>query len=173
MDESMNRMNRPIPNLNDGYLKNQAKKVDNRANSERKFVEAYNNSRQADSLSGLTIVMQPDSTPPAQVIILGKAEGIAQRKPVVIVDTLEPAEGWAIFDDYIANNLKAPEEIKLKSMTGGEVQLSFEVDRNGEPINIAVVKSLCQQCDAEAIRLLREGPRWKRNTRKGKITIRF
>jgi len=54
------------------------------------------------------------------------------------------------------------------------VQLSFDVDKNGQPTNIAVVKSLCQKCDEEAIRILKEGPKWKKNkNKKGKITIKF
>jgi TonB family protein len=41
------------------------------------------------------------------------------------------------------------------------VQVSFDIDKNGEPVNIRVEKSLCDNCDKEAIRLVREGPKWK------------
>jgi hypothetical protein len=44
----------------------------------------------------------------------------------------------------------------------------------GEPVNIKVEKSLCAQCDDEAIRLLKQGPKWKKKkNKKGKVTIRF
>jgi hypothetical protein len=37
-----------------------------------------------------------------------------------------------------------------------------------------VVKSLCNKCDEEAIRLLKEGPKWKKKkNKKGSVTIRF
>ncbi|HZI54947.1 MAG TPA: TonB family protein, partial [Chitinophagaceae bacterium] len=55
--------------------------------------------------------------------------------------------------------------------TSGTVELSFEVDKNGVPYNIKVKKSLCETCDKEAIRLIKEGPKWKRKVKKGKATV--
>ena len=128
-----------------------------------------------DTNQHINIVMQPAKDQLAEVVVLGsgtKAKESMMRR--VVIDSLEPAEGWANFDDYIASNIKEPEEIKFKKQPGGEVELSFEVNRKGEPVNIAVVKSLCTKCDEEAIRLLKEGPRWKKNKNgKGRITIRF
>ncbi|MCX2740966.1 TonB family protein [Pontibacter anaerobius] len=43
----------------------------------------------------------------------------------------------------------------------GKVKVAFTVGTNGKPQQIRVVKSLCPACDAEAIRLVQEGPRWK------------
>ena len=89
----------------------------------------------------------------------------------------EPADGWSNYDLYLVNNLKEPDELveKKKDALHGEVELSFEVSPSGEPVNITVKKSLCPACDREAIRLLREGPKWKRKARKGKtsVTINF
>lgn len=78
----------------------------------------------------------------------------------------EPADGWDNYDTYIANNLNIPEEENFKQKSSGYVQVSFEVDKNGAPVNIAVDKSLCTKCDAEAIRLIKEGPKWKRSAKK-------
>lgn len=136
------------------------------------------NIEQNDSVKHFEIVLQPlpkDSQPPMQEVVVGYG---AQKKsidkyPKVTIDTLEPAEGYVKFDDYVVNNLKMPEELKTKTLAG-EVQLSFDVDPNGQPVNITVVKSLCEKCDEEAIRLLKEGPKWKKKTnKKGKITIKF
>ncbi|MEK7225573.1 MAG: TonB family protein, partial [Bacteroidota bacterium] len=70
------------------------------------------------------------------------------------------------------NNLNAPEEIKTKQNNGGQVQVSFEVNKDGEPVNIKVEKSLCAKCDKEAIRLIKEGPKWRRNAnKKGRTTV--
>jgi TonB family protein len=57
----------------------------------------------------------------------------------------------------------------------GDVEVSFEVDKNGEPVNIKVEKSLCGKCDEEAIRLIKDGPKWKRKDRKlrTRITVPF
>ncbi|MBO9684752.1 MAG: energy transducer TonB [Flavisolibacter sp.] len=131
-----------------------------------------------DTLKHFDIVLQPlpkDSQPALQEVVVGYG---VQRKstdkyPKVTIDTLEPAEGYVKFDDYVINNLKMPEELKTKTIAG-EVQLSFDVDQNGQPVNITVVKSLCQKCDEEAVRLLKEGPKWKKKkNKKGKITIKF
>jgi hypothetical protein len=84
----------------------------------------------------------------------------------------EPADGWDNYDTYLANNLDIPEDLKTKQNTSGSVQVSFEVDKYGEPINIRVEKSLCDKCDKEAIRLIKDGPKWKRNaSTKGRTTV--
>ncbi len=65
-----------------------------------------------------------------------------------------------------------PDDIKNKQTGSSEVQVSFEVDKNGEPTNIKVEKSLCAKCDKEAIRLVKEGPKWKRSAlKKGRTTV--
>ena len=103
----------------------------------------------------------------------GAQRNPTNKYPKVTIDTLEPAEGYVKFDDYVISNLKMPEELKTKTIAG-EVQLSFDVDQNGQPVNITVVKSLCEKCDEEAVRLLKEGPKWKKKKdKKGKITIKF
>ncbi|HEY0356515.1 MAG TPA: energy transducer TonB [Flavisolibacter sp.] len=136
---------------------------------------ARNMETSVDTIRNVDVVMKKSDAPPAEVVVLSRGNnGIVSKRPRVIVDTLEPADGWARFDDYIAANIKAPEELKSKDMLGGEVQLSFDVNKKGQPVNIAVVKSLCEKCDEEAIRLLKEGPKWKKQkNRKGRITIRF
>ena len=85
----------------------------------------------------------------------------------------EPSDGWENYDTYIANNLEAPEELNLNERKkSSTVQVSFEVDKNGEPVNISVEKSLCKKCDEEAIRLIKQGPKWKRNASKhGRTTV--
>ena len=130
-----------------------------------------------DTIKNMNVVLQPlpmDSASLQSVVIgYGKQKKSSEKYPRVIIDTLEPAEGYVKFDDYITTNLKTPEELKIKSLSG-EVQLAFDVDKNGQPVNITVVKSLCQTCDEEAIRLLKEGPKWKkRKNKKGKLTIKF
>jgi hypothetical protein len=41
------------------------------------------------------------------------------------------------------------------------------------PVNIKVLKSLCERCDQEAIRLVKEGPRWKRKKGRTTVTVSF
>lgn len=84
----------------------------------------------------------------------------------------EPSVGWTYYNTYAANNLEIPEEIKTRQSPGGSVEVSFEVGANGEPVDIRIEKSLCTKCDQEAIRLIKDGPKWKRAAnKKGRTTI--
>ena len=86
----------------------------------------------------------------------------------------QPADGWANYDLYLNNNVNIPADPALKKASPREVELSFEVNKSGQPVNIRVERSLCKPCDREAIRLLKEGPRWERNARKRtNITVAF
>ena len=127
-----------------------------------------------DTIRNVDVVLKPTEVARDEMVVMkNKAASPEARKRMQLqVDTLEPAEGWTNFDDYIANNLRTPEEIKSRPVKG-EVELSFDVNKEGQPVNIAVVKSLCEKCDEEAIRLLKEGPKWKNNNKKGKVKIKF
>jgi len=83
----------------------------------------------------------------------------------------EPEVGWGNYNTYVANNIQIPDNIRKKS-TLSNVELSFDIDKAGQPVNIKVTKSSqCKECDEEAIRLLKEGPKWKRKGKKSKTTI--
>ena len=75
----------------------------------------------------------------------------------------------------MANNISVPDDLKT-SHDNGQVQVSFDVNENGEPVNVKVDKSLCKKCDEEAVRLVKEGPKWRQKSKKAKrvaITIPF
>jgi TonB family protein len=85
----------------------------------------------------------------------------------------EPEVGWTNYNVYVENNINIPDNISRQS--GAEVELSFQVDKNGQPFNIRVTRSSkCDACDKEAVRLLKEGPKWKKiSAKKGKTTVAF
>ncbi|MGM9476650.1 carboxypeptidase-like regulatory domain-containing protein [Pedobacter sp. GSP4] len=73
---------------------------------------------------------------------------------------------------YLENNNK------LYNPKGPEqfVILSFKVKKDGRPTNIAVIKSLNKKADAEAKRLIAEGPDWvlpKKGTDLVEISVKF
>ncbi|MEO7766487.1 MAG: TonB family protein, partial [Ferruginibacter sp.] len=43
----------------------------------------------------------------------------------------------------------------------GEVEISFDVQRNGLLSNMKIDKSLCSDCDEAALRVIKDGPGWK------------
>lgn len=107
-----------------------------------------------------------------------RKETVAQNRKVVSslsrkdsAEIEEPEVGWGNYNTYVANNIQIPENVRPKN-TRSDVELSFDIDKNGQPINIKVTRSSqCKECDEEAKRLLKEGPKWKRKGRKSKATI--
>jgi hypothetical protein len=118
------------------------------------------------------ISLKEDPNIPEVVIARSKVNTKRVRQFGNTAEEAEPQDGWDNYDTYLVNNVQLPAFVKgagEKNM--GEVELSFEVDKDGKPQNIAVRKSLCSSCDQEAIRLVKEGPRWKRKTKKAKATV--
>ena len=113
------------------------------------------------------------------IVGLGKqAKGMVSRRATLLKDSLinaEPADGWDNYTTYVDNNIDIPDEI-LKKNLHGQVELSFDVKPNGSITNIKIDKSLCNNCDEAAKRLILQGPQWKtKNGRKGKgkVTVQF
>jgi len=121
------------------------------------------------------IQLEGDNSITAKVLDTVKRNTNRSRDSNMTLEEPEPADGWNNYDMYLANNLKTPESFRSKQRSG-TVELAFDVDNNGAPYNIVVKKSLCDSCDKEAIRLIKEGPKWKRKLKKGskaKVTVSF
>ena len=107
-----------------------------------------------------------------------RKETVAQNRKVVnslsrkdSAEIEEPEVGWGNYNTYVANNIQIPDNVRPKN-TRSDVELSFDIDKTGQPINIKVTRSSqCKECDDEAIRLLKEGPKWKRKGKKSKATV--
>ena len=131
-----------------------------------------NRARLKNNVASNQVVMQEDKVSPSQVLSYKKIDTSRYRKDFVKLEEPEPADGWDNYDVYIANNLNLPAGFRGRRVDTGDVKLSFEVNQNGNPVNIRVEKSLCQKCDEEAIRLIKEGPKWrKKNKKKNRVTI--
>ncbi|HLP39406.1 energy transducer TonB [Lacibacter sp.] len=92
----------------------------------------------------------------------------------------EPADGWDKYSTYVLNNLRTPDindkrrfnETQLQK----EVELSFDVNPDGSIANVKVERSNCSTCNTEAIRIIKEGPKWKSKTGKkerARFTVQF
>ena len=80
---------------------------------------------------------------------------------VVPNDTADtaPVGGWQAFNAYFKSNMKAKGTSRLyKSVT-----LSFSIMADGTPGEIEVSQSAGKEAEAEAIKLLQEGPKWRTN----------
>ena len=135
-----------------------------------------NNVRLQNNIAGNSIVLQQDTKNiPSTVLNTSKTNTERKRQDNMKVEEPEPADGWYNYDTYIANNIQISDEIKTKTTASSQVELSFEVNKYGEPVNIKVEKSVCKECDQEAIRLLKEGPKWKKKNKnkKAKVSVGF
>jgi len=134
-----------------------------------------NNVQLRNNLPENKVLLEEDRSLSARILDTVKRNTIRLRNNTMILDEPEPVDGWSNYDTYLVNNLKVPESFRNKQSVSGEVELAFDVNKNGEPVNITVKKSLCESCDKEAIRLIKEGPKWKRKIKKGKarVTVSF
>jgi TonB family protein len=74
------------------------------------------------------------------------------------IDT-RPENGWTVFQDYVKENLKMPQQATEKGIKG-KVGVKFKVSEDGVLSDFKITKSLGFGCDEEAIRLISEGPKW-------------
>lgn len=118
------------------------------------------------------VVLQENKTAPDKVLSFKQPDSSRSRMANVKLEELEPADGWNNYSTYLANNLNIPQDLRNKGNSNKQVQLSFEVNQQGDPINIRVEKSLCDKCDEEAVRVVKQGPKWKKKNKRAKrITI--
>lgn len=117
------------------------------------------------------VVLQEDRSAPDKILSLQPADTNRGLERTMRLEEPEPLDGWTNYNTYMANNINVPQDLKMKRDIG-QVQLSFDVNDNGEPVNIKVERSLCKKCDEEAVRLIKQGPKWKQKNKKAKrVTV--
>lgn len=82
----------------------------------------------------------------------------------------EPASfpgGFGAWQQYLVKNTKYPRRARINGIEG-KVQLSFYVDAAGNISDIKVTRSLGGGCDEEAIRVLKNSPKWNPGLQRGK-----
>ena len=74
---------------------------------------------------------------------------------------------------YLSKNIKYPSKYK-KDKVNGRVFVSFVVDKTGKVGQAKVVKSLNEECDKEAIRVISIMPNWIPGEKDGsKVNVQF
>lgn len=93
----------------------------------------------------------------------------------VIVEEMPTFKGGDlnVFRAYVAENLKYPEEA-AKNKIDGRVFVQFVVDRNGFVKDVFVVHGAHPALDAEAVRVIKNSPRWTPGKQRGKnVSVQF
>lgn len=95
--------------------------------------------------------------------VLNKAASRAispvSSQPLVIEHTAQPIDGWENYQRYISLNKRLPAPAEEAST----VVIIFTIDKQGKPDTCRIEKGIDERYNAEAIRLLKEGPLWKAN----------
>ena len=103
------------------------------------------------------------SPPPPEALTLADMPSPSKRKEYQAISPEQgqpvPRGGYTRLEAYISRQKQYPEAAKEVGKTG-VVRLAFSIDSLGRPFNFEVLDSLGYGCEAEAIRLLREGPKW-------------
>lgn len=90
------------------------------------------------------------------------------RRPVIDEFASFPG-GAEKFFDYIRTNLKYPQDA-LRDSISGDVFVQFTVSPDGSipPETVRVSQSLSPSCDNEAVRLIKNAPKWMPARSEGK-----
>ncbi len=94
--------------------------------------------------------------------------------PRVVIKNAEPVKGWNDFNQYVNTHLKAA-PILDSTAVKGVVILSFNVNDSGKAVGLKIKRSLSPASDAEALRIIEDGPLWKQKNKrkKAQATIGF
>jgi TonB family protein len=87
-------------------------------------------------------------------------EGGVDLKVYSIVDkNPEPVGGMKQYNTYLEQRMNYPPDA-LAQKKEGKVYLQFVVNKDGTVDAVKVQRGLCKSCNEEAIRLIKEGPKW-------------
>ena len=119
----------------------------------------------SNSDSNVTVVLIPDVTAQlSEVVVTGYGK---EKKSATSQTAAKPLTGYAAYKDYLKKNLQYPQAARENNIEG-VVNVSFDVNPNGELQRFSVEKPLGYGCDEEAIRLIKEGPAWQAALEEGK-----
>ena len=120
----------------------------------------------------LTVNLKEDTRSLSEVVVTGYGARASQNREVV---SAKPVATRQSYKKYLEENIRY-----TSAMQKGRVVVQATVTPDGNLRNLKVTKSLCTACDAEALRLVKEGPLWKPAISNGepieqqvKITVRF
>lgn len=131
--------------------------------------------------STLALTMTPLTTA-APSTVVPEGRGRDAKMPTIPDIAPTPAGGLAAFNQYVEREVRYPEKDPPAGAYSAKVavKLRFIVAADGSLQDIKVVEPLSDEYDAEAIRLLKEGPAWypavvngKRIAHKAQVSVIF
>lgn len=86
---------------------------------------------------------------------------------MIVEDQPEPAGGMAAFYKYVGDEMKYPSQARRMGIEG-KVFVQFVVDKDGTITQVQAIKGIGAGCDQEAVRVLKNAPKWKPGKQRGK-----
>ena len=93
-------------------------------------------------------------------VIVKKIKGDPVKEIFTILDQQpHPVGGMRSLYDFISENIKYPAQAREMGIEG-KVFVEFVVGNDGKLINVKAIKGIGAGCDEEAVRVLKEAPKW-------------
>jgi hypothetical protein len=123
--------------------------------------------------SANNLQLQPVEQFLAETIITGYGKTKAVSRKIKETDLLqqnaEPVTGWTSYENYLRQNNRLNRD---SARAVRDVVVSFVVNRRGELSDFTVTSGSTTEANAEALRLIKEGPAWKlKRGRKATATV--
>ncbi|MDF9795679.1 protein TonB [Catalinimonas alkaloidigena] len=94
-------------------------------------------------------------------------EEVSDEIFMVVEDQPEPQGGMQAFYEYVGKNLKYPSQARRMGIEG-KVFVQFVVNTDGSITQVQAIKGIGAGCDAEAVRVLENAPKWKPGKQRGR-----
>jgi TonB family protein len=104
------------------------------------------------------------------MLIMSKNEAHAQKVYDFVSVSTQPTfpGGMPAFYQYLAKNIKYPANAR-KNNTQGKVFVTFIVEESGALTDVSITRGLSKETDAEALRVIKESPKWNPGKVKSKL----
>ncbi len=86
----------------------------------------------------------------------------------IVEQSAMPEGGYPVLYEYIAANLKYPQEARMKGIEG-KVFVEFTVNKDGSLQDVQAKKGIGAGCDAEAVKVISGSPKWIPASQQGKV----
>jgi hypothetical protein len=103
------------------------------------------------------LLLSPASAELSDVVVVGYGRSTRATRNTIRLNNAEPNGGWEAFHGYIA----ASKNKRLSHTPPRETEITFKVTGNNKLSEFRVSRSISPQHDAEVIRLVKTGPKWK------------
>ncbi len=85
----------------------------------------------------------------------------------IVEDQPLPIGGMSAFYQFVQKKLKYPAQARRMGIEG-KVYVQFVVDKDGRLTEVQAVKGIGAGCDEEAVRVIKQAPKWKPGKQRGR-----